>query len=1463
MAEPNGRRHSDGSSSASSADFYGSEDAGIRAASRANSTGLDSGADGNTAGQDLALGSSTAEMDTATHTGTPGDAPVTDMSSPYTQTATQTAAQTAAHSTSSDSNIAIMSNGHHTNGHVIVQVDEDSGSEMDVSDTSSEASLAEPSTPEQPVHAGSKRKLDLAGPVEEDAAPAVEEPQKKRRLSDVPAGKARPRADGSSAANYWTDEMWQHIFIRSPPAMLARCMQVSKRFNTLLTRTTAPPASRGSGSRLRLLDSEYIWMHSRKNAYPNLPRPLQGFKELDMLRLIGCRDCQACGKVGVRVTATSAFNTGPGDCGVRVIWSFKLRLCGSCFQTEALTDIELMQRTSTASSLRLGLPHAFRTPDRHYVYDLIRQAQGGIPGHLRIVKTFLKKDLATITDELSEVKSFGEGTADEWRKGLAQRGKDAMADASRWERWEQNLPPGIQLGHWIREYDLASFPHHLDNLLRDVSEAKARHESAQTNGAAHHQQPDFQAVHAQGYVPAPGTPQQFQPVQPAQPTHRVIRNPADAKAARDARRADIERRCLALDPPLQPAALDRIKAFHNTMQLTATMTDQQWENMLKPKLLEEREAAELEVHEANQRLAALQAAMPTVYQADESGQPTKENYDHAYELSQQPLRNKLSEYAIDYINGVWLGGRTLNYQTCPRFAVEVIQEVTKRYHEDREAASKKVSPAPESSKTSTPSPEPFLSLDNMKWVYENRIKPYTEQYRREPFQCAGCAKENLPFKWFGFEGLIQHYGAKHTDAFSQGNIVVHWQSAEWPEELPFNSTFPDGMDRRPHHKLQPYQRANGMGRFAVTSTALPPMDGPMLNNNPLFRNGQNGHGHNGAPAMPETPEIPKETMVQQISTDARDVWDKLDGVPAMMDNVRMQVMIHHVNTRFAEHFKRAPELDRITDALATNALMRPIKTTNVLACKPCVADQTDGSANYKSYFQRVRNLKLYNASSLITHFKIVHQPHGRINWEHDMIEMPEMQLISELIRAPGMDDEKLALVAAAFPSAFPSPLPVIGTVTDMPSGPDLDNGLANRLMKKFAPKKTEPPQSKKSKKKGKLANGNGREDSEPLPQPKEDEYDPRKPMFAPSSVEVKGKAAEPDLSKYDTDLARKESKAAYGGSGLAGSYQLAPETLAALSNLTALTKSVEVANAAKAGAVNGSATNGFSAPMQVDDRERSPSVGAPEPRAATTNGHKPAATAVPDIAAILAQLNPMGLQAAGGTATPQSATTAYGQRSSVYEPPPRPQVYTPAAAQPAWTPAEATPAPPSTYGYRASAEPAQGLGQDLQAALARNARAYASNAEQYRPASAVVPQAYAPPPAHTPYATEQQPYLPVSPPRYRRVYDEAPAQPTQYQPVYQQPAQPAYQQYAQEPQYRQPGQPQPYEHRPSYAPAPTQYAPQPVYIDEYGRELVPVEHQLQPQQYAPQQQQYHQGYPAERGYPQQQQQQQQQQRWQG
>lgn len=121
-------------------------------------------------------------------------------------------------------------------------------------------------------------------------------------------------------------------------------------------------------------------------------------------------------------------------------------------------DIQILTTKQEASSLIQGLPHAFRTSDGHFVPDHIRHTPGGMPNHLGIQKTFLRTDVDSIAAELEEVNSFGDGAADEWRKGLKQRGKDAMADSSRWERWEGTLPLGKVPADVLKEHDIVSFP---------------------------------------------------------------------------------------------------------------------------------------------------------------------------------------------------------------------------------------------------------------------------------------------------------------------------------------------------------------------------------------------------------------------------------------------------------------------------------------------------------------------------------------------------------------------------------------------------------------------------------------------------------------------------------------------------------------------------------------------------------------------------------------------------------------------------------------------------------------------------------------------------------------------------------------------------------------------------------------------------------------------------------------------
>lgn len=71
-----------------------------------------------------------------------------------------------------------------------------------------------------------------------------------------------------------------------------------------------------------------------------------------------------------------------------------------------------------------------------------------------IMKAHYLKDVDAINAELENAKSLA--SEEEWRKGLVTKGKDAMADAARWEKWEAQLRPSSDLRLMLREYDLSS-----------------------------------------------------------------------------------------------------------------------------------------------------------------------------------------------------------------------------------------------------------------------------------------------------------------------------------------------------------------------------------------------------------------------------------------------------------------------------------------------------------------------------------------------------------------------------------------------------------------------------------------------------------------------------------------------------------------------------------------------------------------------------------------------------------------------------------------------------------------------------------------------------------------------------------------------------------------------------------------------------------------------------------------------
>ena len=84
-----------------------------------------------------------------------------------------------------------------------------------------------------------------------------------------------------------------------------------------------------------------------------------------------------------------------------------------------------------------ALPFVFLTNELHVVPPIALEG-GAPPPSIQITKFFLKSHVDEIKHEFFGVKSLGNGTAEEWLKGLEERGRKRRNDAARWERWQSS-----------------------------------------------------------------------------------------------------------------------------------------------------------------------------------------------------------------------------------------------------------------------------------------------------------------------------------------------------------------------------------------------------------------------------------------------------------------------------------------------------------------------------------------------------------------------------------------------------------------------------------------------------------------------------------------------------------------------------------------------------------------------------------------------------------------------------------------------------------------------------------------------------------------------------------------------------------------------------------------------------------------------------------------------------------------
>ena len=312
--------------------------------------------------------------------------------------------------------------------------------------------------------------------------------------------------------------------------------------------------------------------------------------------------------------------------------------------------------------------------------------------------------------------------------------------------------------------------------------------------------------------------------------NRFERSMHDVTEAKAARRAEIERRCMLIDPPLKANVLQHMDAFQAAVQIPSYLTETAWD-VLKPRLLAQRDAAEGRENERIHQEMIIQVQTEELRQQEEYEKDSKDNLEKEWEAAQAPIRLRLGAYADQMIKQSWKGGASITKENSPKFAVDVLLWARERFFDDQQKQDETLRAAGGEVIPDEPDGPPTrrLILENMKWLHENKIRPYTDDFQRDLFLCSSCEG-----KFYGFEGVIQHYAAKHTSSMSLGNVVVHWR-ADWPDQPPFNSdplATVSSQQTAPTSGAGPQAQLNGIDQSHQTLFGVQGQDAvPIIQNN--------------------------------------------------------------------------------------------------------------------------------------------------------------------------------------------------------------------------------------------------------------------------------------------------------------------------------------------------------------------------------------------------------------------------------------------------------------------------------------------------------------------------------------------------------------------------------------------------------------------------------------------------------
>ena len=106
-------------------------------------------------------------------------------------------------------------------------------------------------------------------------------------------------------------------------------------------------------------------------------------------------------------------------------------------QTDSIKELTLRisPTLNFPKDLIPALPFIFLTSSNHYL-NIAAIGDNRRPPSLSFDKFYLRSHIEIIKTYFEEVKTLGEGSTEEWLKGLPDRGNALLADYTRFENWE-------------------------------------------------------------------------------------------------------------------------------------------------------------------------------------------------------------------------------------------------------------------------------------------------------------------------------------------------------------------------------------------------------------------------------------------------------------------------------------------------------------------------------------------------------------------------------------------------------------------------------------------------------------------------------------------------------------------------------------------------------------------------------------------------------------------------------------------------------------------------------------------------------------------------------------------------------------------------------------------------------------------------------------------------------------------